>query len=80
MEVLILQAFVSLMLVGGALLLFSFSWRQRDHEHADRLALLPAEDDDAHPTRPARDVQKPSRTGSRPETTPPSEAHDVIRG
>jgi hypothetical protein len=49
-EVLILQAFVSLMLVGGAVLLFTVSWRQRDHEHADRLALLPAEDDEV--TRP----------------------------
>jgi hypothetical protein len=54
MEVLILQAFVSLMLVGGSLLLFGFSWRQRDHEHADRLALLPAEDDDAIPARENR--------------------------
>lgn len=51
MEVLILQAFVSLMLVGGSLLLFGFSWRQRDHEHADRLALLPSEPDDAIPAR-----------------------------
>ncbi len=51
MEVLILQAFVSLMLVGGSLLLFGYSWRQRDHEHADRLALLPSEQDDAVPAR-----------------------------
>ena len=64
MEVLILQAFVSLLLVGGAVLLFVFSWRQRDHEHADRLALLPAEDDDALPTRSARRVQTPSPTRS----------------
>jgi hypothetical protein len=49
MEVLILQAFVSLMLVGGSLLLFVFSWRQKDHEHADRLALLPADHDDEGP-------------------------------
>lgn len=45
MEIVILQAFVSLMLVGGSLLLFAYSVRQRDHEHADRLALLPIEDD-----------------------------------
>lgn len=56
MEVLILQAFVSLLLVGGALLLFAVSWRQRDHEHADRLALLPAEEDDA--TRPHSCVER----------------------
>ena len=53
MEVLILQAFVSLMLVGGALMLFVFSWRQRDHEHADRLALLPADHDDEGPLPPS---------------------------
>jgi hypothetical protein len=46
-EVVILQAFVSLMLVGGSLLLFAYSIRQRDHEHAERLALLPMEDDGA---------------------------------
>ncbi len=43
MEVLILQVFVSLMLVGGSLLLFWFTCRQRDFDHADRLALLPVE-------------------------------------
>jgi hypothetical protein len=46
-EVLILQVFVSLLLVGGALLLFTFSVRQRDHEHSDRLALLAIAPDDA---------------------------------
>ena len=49
MEVLILQVFVSLMLVVGALVLFGFSMRQRDHEHADRLSLLPMAKDDARP-------------------------------
>jgi hypothetical protein len=48
----VLQAFVSLVLVGGSLLLFGHSAHQRDHEHADRLALLPIADDDA-PTTPA---------------------------
>jgi cbb3-type cytochrome oxidase maturation protein len=47
MEVLILQVFVSLMLVGGSLLLFWFTCRQRDFDHADRLALLPVEGDEA---------------------------------
>jgi hypothetical protein len=46
-EVLILQVFVSLLLVGGSLLLFTYSVRQRDHEHSDRLALLAIERDDA---------------------------------
>jgi cbb3-type cytochrome oxidase maturation protein len=46
-EVLILQIFVSLLLVGSALLLFTWSMRQRDHEHSDRLSLLALERDDA---------------------------------
>ena len=47
MEVLVLQVFVSLVLVGFGLLLFGFSVRQKDFDHADRLALVPLEDDDA---------------------------------
>ena len=43
MEVLTLQVFVSLMLVIGSIILFLFTWRQRDFDHADRLALLPLE-------------------------------------
>lgn len=45
MEVLILQVFVSLMLVLGSVILFVFSTRQRAFDHADRLALLPVDDD-----------------------------------
>lgn len=45
MNALYLTLFVSLGLVAGALLLFAFGWRQRDHDHADRLSLLPLEDD-----------------------------------
>jgi hypothetical protein len=44
-EVVILQVFVSLVLVIGSVLLFAFTCRQRDFEHADRLALLPLEND-----------------------------------
>jgi hypothetical protein len=44
-EVLSLQVFVSLMLVTGSIVLFVFSCRQRDFDHADRLALLPLDDD-----------------------------------
>ncbi len=47
MDVLILQVFVSLMLVVGSLVLFGVSMRQKEHEHADRLSLLPMADDDA---------------------------------
>jgi len=48
-EVVILQVFVSLMLVGGSVLLFAFTHRQRDLEHADRLALLPLAEDSTVP-------------------------------
>jgi len=44
-EVLVLQIFVSLMLVTGAVLLFAYSCRQRDFDHADRLALLPLDEE-----------------------------------
>lgn len=45
MEVVTLQVFVSLVLVAGSVLLFAFTCRQRDFDHADRLALLPLEKD-----------------------------------
>ena len=41
-----MQVFVSLLLVGGSVLLFLFSANQRDFDHADRLALLPIEADE----------------------------------
>ena len=44
-EVVPLQVFVSLMLAVGSLLLFAFTCRQRDFDHADRLALLPLEEE-----------------------------------
>jgi hypothetical protein len=48
----VLQVFVSLMLVAGALVLFAYSVRHRDHEHADRLSLFPLEDDAPRPVTP----------------------------
>ena len=45
MNVIALQVFVSLMLVAGSLLLFVHSVLARDHEHADRMALAPLEED-----------------------------------
>ena len=45
MEVLILQVFVSLVLVLGSVLLFACSMKQKDHQHGGHLALLPLEDD-----------------------------------
>jgi hypothetical protein len=47
MNVIVMQVFVSLVLVVGSLILFGISMRNRDHEHADRLSLLPMADDDA---------------------------------
>ena len=51
MNVLTLQIFVSLVLVAGSIVLFAFSVRQRDFDHADRLSLAPLEADPvpAHP-------------------------------
>jgi len=37
MSVIALQVFVSLLLVAGSLVLFVFTVRQRDFDHADRL-------------------------------------------
>jgi len=48
MEVLILQVFVSLMLVSSSILLFVHAFRQHDFDHAERLALRPLDEDDAH--------------------------------
>ena len=45
MSVIVLQLFVSLMLVAFSVALLIISVRQKDHEHADRLALAPLEED-----------------------------------
>jgi hypothetical protein len=42
----VMQVFVSLLLVGGSLVLFLHFVRQRDFDHADRLSLAPLEQDD----------------------------------
>jgi hypothetical protein len=44
-DILILQVFVSLLLVVGSVILFAFTCRQGSFEHTDRLALLPMADD-----------------------------------
>lgn len=49
MDVLILTLFFSLMLAGAGVGLFIWSVKQGTHEHAERLALLPIEDDDPPP-------------------------------
>jgi cbb3-type cytochrome oxidase maturation protein len=45
--IIVMQVFVSLLLVGGSLVLFLHTVRQRDFDHADRLSLAPLEDDAA---------------------------------
>jgi nitrogen fixation-related uncharacterized protein len=47
MNVLVLPVFISLVLVAGALVALLYSVKQGDHEHAERLSLLPLDDDDA---------------------------------
>ncbi|MBI5493552.1 MAG: cytochrome oxidase [Deltaproteobacteria bacterium] len=46
MNVVPLLVFCSLMLVVGSLVLFVHGMRRKDHHHADRLALLPIENDE----------------------------------
>ena len=45
MSVVPLLVLCSLFLAACGVLLFAYSVRQRDHEHADRLSLLPLEED-----------------------------------
>ncbi|HLU38906.1 MAG TPA: cytochrome oxidase [Planctomycetota bacterium] len=46
MEVVPLLVFCSLALAAAGVLMFVCSTRQGDHEHAERLSLLPLEEDD----------------------------------
>ncbi len=46
MSIILLQVFVSLMLVAGSLVLFIWTVRSRTFDHADRLSLAPLEDDE----------------------------------
>lgn len=46
MNVMVLQVFVSLMLVLSSVVLFVFTVKSRTFEHADRLSLTPLADDD----------------------------------
>ena len=45
MSVVILQVFVTLLLVAGGVTLFVYSATQKDIDHCDRLSLLPLEED-----------------------------------
>jgi hypothetical protein len=59
--VLVLQVFVSLTLVAGSLVLFASSIARRDGDHADRLSLVPLEDDAPTPSA-ANPLSPPSAT------------------
>jgi hypothetical protein len=52
MNVVPLLVLVSLMLVAGSLLMFGHSMVKKDHQHADRLSLLPVVDDETRTTNP----------------------------
>jgi len=52
MDALILTLFVSLVLLVGALVLLAKVINEGDLEHAERLSLLPLDDDVASPARP----------------------------
>lgn len=74
MSVIVVQVFVSLMLVAGSIVMFVFSARQRDFEQADRLALTPLEPDtgpeaSASPVPPIR--QEKECTPNASNTTTP---------
>ena len=50
MDILVVQVFVSLLLVVGGVLALAYSVKQADHEHADRLSIMPLEDEPPAPT------------------------------
>jgi nitrogen fixation-related uncharacterized protein len=62
-EVLILTIFVSLVLVAGELIFFAWNIHHKSHDHAQRLSLLPLEDDPlvAHVKAASRGGKKESR-------------------
>jgi hypothetical protein len=56
MSVVVLLLFCSLVLVAGSIVLFVVSARQGDCHEADRLCLLPLEDDAARAATPPGDT------------------------
>ena len=61
MSVVVLLLFCSLVLVAGSIVLFVVSARQGDCHEADRLCLLPLEDDAARAAPPADPTKDPAR-------------------
>lgn len=67
MDVLIVLVFVSLLLVGGAVLLLLVSLHQRDFEHADRLSLLPLMEPEGPGGAPRRAAEGRDRPAAGPD-------------
>ena len=57
MSVIVLQVFVSLMLVVGSVVLFVWMVRSRTLEHSERLSLKPLEDDVSYPSENRHEQQ-----------------------
>jgi len=76
LDVVVLQVFVSLMLAVGSVLLFVHSAKQRDHEHAQRLALLPLEAETSGAAEPAATprIRTAERGGNRVSEPRPADA------
>lgn len=68
MNVVPMQVFVSLLLVGASLVLFLFTVRQRDFDHADRLSLAPLEED----RPPSRDREPAEDDACAPHSSRPT--------
>lgn len=66
MNVMVLQVFVTLMLVAGGLVLLAYSTKHSDMDHADRLSLLPVDDD-----------EQPARKGAAAPSGPSPETSDA---
>jgi len=69
MDVIPLLVFLSLVLVGMALAFFLYTVKQGDHEHADRLSLLPLEEDEM-PQETKADKEEPIRQDLSPLSSP----------
>jgi hypothetical protein len=75
-NVIVLQVFVSLMLVAGSVVLFVFTVRSRTLEHADRLALAPLEEDlpSTQPPLPSQLSKQSSQSSLSEPPTPAGES------
>lgn len=73
MNVIPLLVFLSLALVCLSLVFFFYSVRQGDHEHADRLSLLPLEEDEM-PQENRADIRKETGQDLGPSSANPTES------